>query len=100
MVQLTLEKSAYELGDTIQGVLDFQDRVYACYQLTASLEIEEEIEPSVCPPNRKNRKEVKRKSYFHESTHHTRTSYFSLYIPVDKCTQNFESDFGKFLYLI
>lgn len=76
------------------GILDFEDRIYACYQIAAYLETEETILSNVCAPHRKNRRDIKERAFFHESTYHTLSTNFALYIPIDKVSPNFESDLG------
>ncbi|KAL7275070.1 Golgi membrane exchange factor (Ric1p-Rgp1p) subunit [Rhizina undulata] len=47
VASLTLARPAYKLGETITAVIDFTNASVPCYQLTASLETSETVEPSI-----------------------------------------------------
>lgn len=90
LMKITLDKSSFYLGETIQVNFDFTNSTIKCFQIGSYLETEEEI-----IIENANKKFTRIVSEFHESTSSILSTSVNFNIPIDKSTQNFQSDLGK-----
>eukprot|EP01121_Diplochlamys_sp_Union-15-3_P015846 TRINITY_DN5300_c0_g1_i1.p1 TRINITY_DN5300_c0_g1~~TRINITY_DN5300_c0_g1_i1.p1 ORF type:complete len:412 (-),score=55.19 TRINITY_DN5300_c0_g1_i1:30-1118(-) len=91
LVRFSVEKTVFQLGDVIKGTFDFAENVIPCYQISALLQIEEEIEPKAANTIRSQHTVKRIVNQVHECTHETKKTHFTFHIPID-ATQSLQTE--------
>lgn len=83
MAQVVLIKSNYKLGESVIGVIHFDNNILPVYRMSVTLESQEVIEPSIAYKSSAASAKLTKKQYggHHESVVNTMRTSFNLTIP-------------------
>jgi len=97
--KVSIKKNGYRLGETIKGVISFENADIPCYQTSVFLQSIEEIDKNLLNKNRHNHRIRKLHAEHHEYTLNARLVHFIFTLPTTEA-QEFESDIASMKWVL